>query len=58
MNSNPHNESLMPLMTKDVYIKEVKGKALVDKNGLIQNIFGTGVFHGKEDKRCRTQFNF
>lgn len=58
MNSNPHNESLMPLMSKDVYIKEVKGKALVDKNGLIQNIFGTGVFHGKDDKGVEHNLTF
>lgn len=58
MNRNPNEKNLMPLITKDVYIKEVKGKGLVDKNGLIQNVFGTGTFYGKDDKGVEHNLTF
>lgn len=44
-----NNENLMPKITKDVFVKEVTGKMLVNKDGLIENILGTGVLSGKDD---------
>jgi len=49
-NIDTQEEKVMPMITKDVYVKEVKGNMVVDKDGLIQNIFGTGVLSGKDDK--------
>lgn len=49
-NIGAQEEQIMPIITKDVYVKEVKGNMVVDKDGLIQNIFGTGVLYGKDDK--------
>lgn len=43
-------ENNLPAITKDVYVKDVNGKMLVDKKGLIQSIFGTAVFHGVDNK--------
>ncbi|WMJ81767.1 hypothetical protein RBU49_05855 [Clostridium sp. MB40-C1] len=47
---DPSEKNIMPSITKDIYLKEVKGKMLVDKNGLIQNVFGIGTLNGKDDK--------
>lgn len=58
MDRNPNEKNLMPLITKDVYIKEVKGKGLVDKNGLIQNVFATGTFYGKDGKGVEHNLTF
>ncbi|WP_454054746.1 hypothetical protein [Clostridium sp. Marseille-Q7071] len=49
-NIDTQEEKVMPMITKDVYVKEVKGNMVVDKDGLIQNVFGTGVLSGKDDK--------
>ncbi len=45
-----NGENVMPLITKDVYVKEVKGNMTVDKDGLIQRFLGTGVIVGKDDQ--------
>ena len=58
INRNPNEENPMPLVTKDIYIKEVKGKAIVDKNGLLQNVLGTGTFYGKDDKGVEHKLTF
>ncbi|MBU5484517.1 hypothetical protein KQI86_09260 [Clostridium sp. MSJ-11] len=50
VNRNDGQGNIMPLITKDVYVKEVKGNMTVDKNGLIQRFFGTGVIVGKDDQ--------
>lgn len=43
------NGNAMPAVSKDIFIKEIKGKVLVDKDGLIQSILGTGVLSGKDE---------
>jgi hypothetical protein len=42
-------DSTMPKITKDVFVKEVSGKMIVDKNGLMQSITGKGTISGKDD---------
>lgn len=44
-----NNESTMPKITKDIFVKEVKGNMLVNKDGLIQSVLGTGIISGKDD---------
>lgn len=47
---NPNNESEIPRLTKDVFVKEVKGTAVINKDGLIQSILGTGILSGKDEQ--------
>ncbi|MHB8074165.1 hypothetical protein [Desulfosporosinus fructosivorans] len=42
------NQDNMPHLTKDVFIKEVKGTAKVNKDGVMENILGTAVLSGKD----------
>jgi len=56
-NSNT-DDNLLPKITKDVFIKEAKGKTIVDKNGLIQNALGTGILYGKDDKGSEHNLTF
>jgi len=46
-NGNPDNK--MPHLTKDVFVKEVKGTAKVNKDGVMESILGTAVLSGKDD---------
>lgn len=48
--SNNTEEHIMPIITKDAYIKEIDGKMVVDKAGLIQNLIGTGTIYGKDEQ--------
>jgi hypothetical protein len=48
--NNPNDSSKMPKITQDIFVKEVKGKMVVDKNGLIQSVLGTGVLLGKDEQ--------
>jgi hypothetical protein len=47
---NNGREDNLPHLTKDVFVKEVKGTAKVNKDGVMENILGTVVFSGKDDK--------
>jgi hypothetical protein len=47
-NGNPDNK--MPHLTKDVFVKEVKGTAKLNKGGVMESILGTAVLSGKDDK--------
>jgi rubrerythrin len=51
-------QSSIPRITKDIYVKEVKGKALVNKDGLIQSILGTGVLAGKDEQGIEHSLTF
>lgn len=42
------NQDNMPHLTKDVFVKEVKGTAKVNKDGVMENILGTAVLSGKD----------
>lgn len=44
-----NNENNMPKITKDIFVKEVKGKMITGKDGLIQSVLGTGVLSGKDE---------
>jgi len=38
----------MPALTQDIYIKEINGQAYINKNGIIESIFGSAVFTGRD----------
>jgi len=40
----------MPHLTKDVFVKEVKGTAKVNQNGVMESVIGTAILSGKDDK--------
>lgn len=48
-NSHNPDDIKMPKITKDIFVKEVKGNMLVNKDGLVQNVLGTGVISGKDE---------
>lgn len=37
-------------IASDIFVKDVKGNIVIDKNGLIESILGTGTLSGKDDK--------
>lgn len=45
----PNNDTLIPRITKDIFVKEITGKMIVDKDGLIKSINGTGALYGKDE---------
>lgn len=47
--NRPNNENNMPKITKDIFVKEVKGKMVTNKDGLIQSVLGTGILSGKDE---------
>ena len=44
-----NNDSSMPKITKDIFIKEIKGNMVTSKEGFIQSVLGTGVISGKDE---------
>ena len=40
----------MPRLTKDVFVKDVKGIGKMNKDGVMESILGTAVLSGKDDK--------
>jgi hypothetical protein len=44
-----NNEGNMPRVTKDVFVKEVKGNMVTTKEGFIQSVLGSGVISGKDE---------
>lgn len=53
-----NDEVNMPKITKDIFVKEVKGNMVVNKDGLIQNVLGTGVISGKDDNGTEHTLTF
>lgn len=49
-NNSGRNQTNMPHLTKDVFVKEVKGTADVNKDGGLASILGTGVISGKDEQ--------
>ncbi len=45
-----NGQNIYPNITKDIYVKEVKGDILVDKDGFIKNIIGDVIITGEDDK--------
>jgi len=48
--NNGNQDNNIPRLTKDVFVKEVKGTAKVNKDGVIESILGSAVLSGKDDK--------
>ena len=48
--NNNNQDSKMPHLTKDVFVKKVKGTAKVNKDGVMESILGTAVLSGKDDQ--------
>jgi len=48
--NNNRNQSNMPRLTKDVFVKEVTGTAQVNKDGVMESILGTAVLSGKDEQ--------
>jgi len=56
--NNPNNESVLPKITKDIFVKEVKGTMITTKEGIIQSVLGTGVISGKDEKGKEHKLTF
>ncbi len=56
--NNASDEGKMPKIIKDIFVKEVKGKMIVDKNGLIQSVLGTGLLYGKDEQGREHKLSF
>ena len=56
--NNQSNESSIPKITKDVFVKEVKGNMVTTKDGFIQSVFGSGVISGKDEKGTEHKLTF
>ena len=48
-NTNPNEESYMPKITNDIFVKDVMGKMTVGKDGVIRSVLGTGTISGKDE---------
>lgn len=53
-----NNESSMPQITNDVFVKEVKGNMVTNKEGFIQSVLGSGVISGKDEKGTEHKLTF
>jgi hypothetical protein len=49
LGSQNQNDSMFPDIAKDIFVKEITGKMVVDKNGLVQSVLGTGILSGKDE---------
>ncbi|WP_253198962.1 hypothetical protein [Clostridium estertheticum] len=56
--NNSNNESNIPKITSDVFVKEVKGNMVTTKDGLIQTVLGTGLISGKDAKGVEHKLTF
>lgn len=57
-NGNSRNEGYMPKITKDIFVKEVTGKMIVDKDGVIRSVLGTGILSGKDESGVEHNLTF
>ncbi|MFT5872910.1 MAG: hypothetical protein ACI8WT_001851 [Clostridium sp.] len=57
-NNNPSNESSMPKITNDVFVKDIKGNMVTTKDGLIQSVLGSGVISGKDESGTEHKLTF
>lgn len=48
----------VPKISSDIFVKGVKGNIIVDKNGLIQSILGTGTLSGKDEEGTEHSMTF
>lgn len=52
------NNVKKPMIASDIFVKDAKGKIIVDKNGLIESILGTGTLSGKEENGTEHAITF
>jgi hypothetical protein len=52
------NTNTAPKIASDIFVKNVKGNIVVNKNGLIESILGTGTLSGKDDKGTEHTMTF
>ena len=57
-NVNSRDESYMPKITKDIFVREVTGKMIVDKDGVIRSVLGTGILSGKDESGVEHNLTF
>lgn len=56
--NNSNTESSIPKITKDVFVSEVKGNMITNKDGFIQSVLGSGVISGKDEKGTEHKLTF
>jgi len=56
--NNPYEKSVLPKITKDVIVKEVKGNIVTTKEGVIQTVLGSGAIYGKDEKGTEHKVTF
>lgn len=49
-NGNLQGKAITSKITEDIFVKEVKGNMVLNKDGLIQSILGSGVISGKDEQ--------
>jgi hypothetical protein len=47
---NPSSSTQIPIIIKDIFVREVKGNMAIDKAGFVQRFLGTGVICGKDEQ--------
>jgi hypothetical protein len=47
-NSRTDDNEFMPQISRDIVVKTVKGKALINKDGLLESILGSAIITGKD----------
>ena len=57
-NQYSDKSSEVPRITDDIYVKEIKANAIVDKDGIIQNAMGVGIISGKDEQGNLHELNF
>ena len=58
ISNNPNNESSIPKITSDVFVKGITGNMVTTKEGFIQSILGTGSISGKDEKGTEHKLTF
>jgi hypothetical protein len=53
-----NNQNPMPKITKDVFVKEIKGNMVTTKEGLIQSVLGSGVIVGTDENDKEHNLSF
>ena len=57
-NRSNNENSVVPKITNDIFVKEVKGNMVTNKEGFIQSVLGTGVISGKDEKGKEHKLTF
>lgn len=59
-NSNSYNREKFGIskIAEDIYVKQIKGDVVVNKDGLLQTVTGTGIISGKDEQGKVHEFTF